>query len=60
MPGDVNQRGQYGPPADTGDKKGGGGVGGILAVLGITVGIYALSPGARYFYKHGRLPAHRR
>ena len=25
-------------------------------MLGLAVGVYALSPGARHFYKHGYLP----
>lgn len=29
---------------------------GILALALVGVGIYALSPGARHWYKHGRLP----
>jgi len=28
----------------------------IAILAGITVAIYALSPGARYAYKHGHLP----
>jgi len=53
------QRGQY---ADAkGDRKKSGGAGAILLLLGITVGMYALSPGARHFYKHdGYLPPARR
>lgn len=52
------QRGQY---ADAkGDRKKSGVAGAILLLLGITVGMYALSPGARHFYKHGYLPPARR
>ena len=51
-----NQRGQYGAAASSDGK---GGTAGILVLLGIAAGIYGLSPGARYFYKHGRLPPHR-
>lgn len=28
----------------------------ILIILGITIAVYATSPGARHYYKHGRLP----
>lgn len=45
-------RGTYGKP-ERGNK---GGAAGILLVLGLTAGVYALSPGAMYFYKHGHLP----
>jgi hypothetical protein len=48
----ARERGSYGEEEDNG----GGGLA-ILFLFGITVGIYALSPGARHFYKHGRLPA---
>lgn len=56
-----NDRGQYGNPADT-DRQEGKHLGsaGVLVLLGFTVGIYALSPGARHFYKHGHLPPWRR
>lgn len=57
----VNDRGQYGDPAgvtDAGRKD--LGVGGVLLLLGVSVGIYALSPGARHWYKHGYLPPVRR
>ena len=49
----ANERGQYG------DAENSKGVGGILIGFGIAVGIYALSPGARHYYRHGRLPPHR-
>ena len=48
------QRGHYG------DCKKSTGVGGILLMLGLAVGVYALSPGARHFYKHGYLPPAKR
>jgi hypothetical protein len=53
----VNDRGQYGDKTHAPDAGGKGvGAGWILLVLGISVGIYALSPGARHWYKHGYLP----
>jgi hypothetical protein len=48
----ANARGEYGDSPE-GKKKGGGGS--VVIVLGAAVAIYALSPGARHFYKHGRL-----
>ena len=53
-----NDRGQYGtaPAPDRKDL----GVGGVVALLGVAVGIYALSPGARHWYKHGSLPPRQR
>jgi len=33
-----------------------GGAWPIAIVVGIAVGIYAFSPGARYWYRHHRLP----
>ncbi len=57
QPTTANQRGQYGTPKDDNKKLG---AGGIFLVLGIAVGIYALSPGARHWYKHGQLPHQRR
>jgi hypothetical protein len=48
-------RGQY---TDAEGKKRGG-IGGVLLILGIAVGVYALSPGARHYYKHGHLPPYR-
>jgi hypothetical protein len=51
----ANERGTYGPNGGTGEQKGGGWLA-IVLLAGATVGIYALSPGARHFYKHGRLP----
>jgi hypothetical protein len=56
----ANARGQYGNAGRAADSAGGSGIGGILIVLGITVGIYAFSPGARHWYKHGHLPPVRR
>ena len=50
----ANERGSYGD--DAGDKGKKNGVLPILLMLGAAVGVYALSPGARHFYKHGRLP----
>jgi hypothetical protein len=52
-----NQRGEYGTVEDA-DRKSSG-AGSVLLVVGLAVGIYALSPGARYFYKHGHLPPYR-
>ena len=34
----------------------GRGIGTVIAVLGLAAVIIGLSPGARFFYKHGRLP----
>lgn len=51
-----NQRGEYGTAASSEGK---GGTAGILILLGIAAGIYGLSPGARHYYKHGRLPPHK-
>jgi hypothetical protein len=56
----ANERGQYGNAGGAPGAKRDLGVGGIFLLLGITVGIYALSPGARYWYKHGYLPPVRR
>ena len=57
MPIPANERGQYGATtATTAAERKGLGLGGVLALVGITAGIYALSPGARHYYKHGRLP----
>lgn len=55
----ANDRGQYGDGGRTAGTDGGG-IGGILIGLGIAVGIYAFSPGARHWYKHGHLPPVRR
>lgn len=33
-----------------------GGAWPIAIVVGIAAGVYALSPSARYLYKHGRMP----
>jgi len=57
MASEPNERGQYG---DTPRSDGKGGAVGILVALGVAVGIYALSPGARHYYRHGRLPPYRR
>jgi len=46
-------RGSYGESSD-GDRKGGALP--IVIMAGVAAGIYALSPGARYYYKHRRLP----
>ena len=55
----ANQRGQYGAPAPAGEEKSAGKTGlGIAIMAALTVGVYALSPGARHYYKHGRLPPH--
>jgi hypothetical protein len=54
----ANQRGQYGAPAPKEHES--PGAGWILALVGISVGIYALSPGARHFYRHGYLPSVKR
>lgn len=51
----ANERGAYGGAAKTPERQGLG-ASGILLLLGVTVGIYALSPGARHFYRHGYLP----
>jgi hypothetical protein len=51
----MNERGQY-VDHDARDTRRGSGWGGAVVLLGITAAIYALSPGARYWYKHGRLP----
>jgi hypothetical protein len=48
----MNERGQYGDR----DEHPRRGPGGVVLVLGLAVTIYASSPGARHFYKHGRLP----
>jgi len=50
----ANERGSYGQSGPE-ESKGNSGIA-ILLLLGATVGIYALSPGARHYYKHGRLP----
>jgi hypothetical protein len=51
----ANDRGQYGN--DRAAQKNGSSLGGILIGVGIAVGIYAFSPGARHWYKHGHLPS---
>ena len=48
-----NDRGSYGANAG----KSGGAALPIVLVLGCTALIYGISPGARHWYKHGRLPA---
>ncbi len=47
-----NDRGSYGDQSTHG---GGGGIG-IGIMVGLVAVIYGLSPGARHFYRHGRLP----
>lgn len=54
----AKERGEYGA-ASAPDKRSVG-AGGILLLAGITAGIYALSPGARHFYRHGYPPPARR
>jgi hypothetical protein len=49
-----NERGSYGEPTEPEEKR--VGAGGIAILFGVTVMLYALSPGARHFYKHGYLP----
>lgn len=46
----MNERGTYGDDAKPEDWKSG------AIVIGIAAAIYLLSPGARHWYKHGRLP----
>jgi hypothetical protein len=50
----MNDRGQYADRDRDGHR--GSGWGGVAIAFMIMAGIYALSPGARHFYKHGRLP----
>jgi hypothetical protein len=50
----MNDRGEYG---DAECKR--GGAGGVAILAAITIAIYATSPGARHWYRHGRLPSHR-
>jgi len=50
----ANERGSYGE-ANGGEGRRSGALP-VLLMLGIAAGLYALSPGARHFYKHGRLP----
>jgi hypothetical protein len=45
-----NERGTYG------DRKESGSVLSVAIVVGLAAAIYGLSPGARHWYKHGRLP----
>jgi hypothetical protein len=52
MQASVNERGAYGAGAGRQGK----GAGAAIVLVGMTVAIYALSPGARYWYKHGHLP----
>ncbi|HSX23082.1 MAG TPA: hypothetical protein VLE97_09935 [Gaiellaceae bacterium] len=54
----ANERGAYG--AAKAPEQHSVGAGGILLLVGITAGIYALSPGARHFFRHGYLPPARR
>jgi hypothetical protein len=49
----MNDRGTYGD--DRRDQRDHG-ARPFFVVLGISAAIYALSPGAIHFYKHGRLP----
>jgi hypothetical protein len=50
----ANDRGGYGSASSSAHK--GLGSAGILPLRGVAIGIYVLSPEARHFYKHGRLP----
>lgn len=62
QPGDtsiVQSQEQRGAQEST-DRGKRGGTGAILLILGIAVGVYAFSPGARHFYKHGQLPPQHR
>ena len=52
----ANERGSYGNAAVKDDDKKDGGLLPVLVLAGVTIGVYALSPGARHFYKHGKLP----
>lgn len=54
----MNERGQYGAQAAQAqdDRGSGNNTGGVLVAFGLGIGLYAFSPGARHFYKHGRLP----
>jgi hypothetical protein len=49
----ANGRGSYGADA----SKSGSGLGAVGVLLALGVVIYGLSPGARHWYRHGRLPA---
>jgi len=51
----VSARGHYGNVASPQQQKRGGRIT-VAVVAGVAAGIYALSPGMRYFYKHGHLP----
>jgi hypothetical protein len=54
-----NERGKYGADGDRGNYAAKpGGWKPVLIVCGIAVAIYALSPGARHYYKHRVLPPH--
>jgi hypothetical protein len=48
----ANERGSYGADASKH-----GSFGAVAVVLGLGAVIYGFSPGARHWYKHGRLPA---
>lgn len=48
----ANERGSY--KQDTGKKND---VLPVVILIGVGAVIYGLSPGARHWYKHGRLPA---
>lgn len=48
-----NERGSYGANI----SKSGSTFGAVAIVLGIGAVIYGFSPGARHWYKHGRLPS---
>jgi len=49
----ANDRGTY---EEAAEKKGGGVLPAVVIVLGLGAAIYGFSPGARHWYKHGRLP----
>lgn len=44
---------QFGPSEEAKKK---GGLLSVAIVLGLTAAIFGLSPGARHFYRHGKLP----
>lgn len=53
------ERGKYGTDGDRGNYAAKpGGWKPVLIIAGIAVAIYALSPGARHYYKHRELPPH--
>ena len=47
----ANDRGSYGAEASEGSLSS------VAVVLGLGAVIYGLSPGARHWYRHGRLPS---